>query len=294
MTKKIILLVLWGILFTGVAWSVQESSAVDTLEQSETVVAGEPEKGSMQQEEHATEMGGLDTVFIFDKVVFQHVARDWQKNIDIFRKRGIGASGSSFFGVYAFLDSPIRDLVAHEPFFAGKEFVFSRYNAEPFLMTGGSGYIGLGEGFRIGGRGMSGQRKFLSSRFNGDSVLVLTIQVTCGGFMVENVRVNGPWNYVVGSTLGAGSMAASVAYHTNSFFQTIENQTILSTVAKRAHYLLLEPHGGFSYTFFPFFHVGAEVTVPTLMTLEKFSAYTTDFFTVNAGVSVKFIFGNLG
>lgn len=294
MKKETIFIMLWGILFTGVTWSMQDSAAVDTLEQSETMVAGEPKMGSLKLVEHASEMGGMDTVFIFDKAVFQHVARDWQKNIGISRKRGIGASGSSFFGVYAILNSPIRDLVAHEPFFAGKEFVFSQYHAEPFLMTGGSGYIGLGEGFRIGGRGMSGQRKFLSSRFDGDSVLVLTIQVTCGGFMVENVRVNGPWNYAVGGTLGAGSMAASVAYHTNSFFQTLENQTSLSSVAKRAHYLLLEPHGGFSYTLFPFFHVGAEVTVPTLMTLEKFSAYTADFFTVNAGVSVKFVFGNLG
>ena len=239
----------------------------------------------------------LDTVFIFDKSVLRHVARDWRNNIDIFRQRGYGASGSSIYGADAIFIRPVEELTENHPELSDKRFDFGRFGFEPFLMSGGSGYVGLGEGFRLGGGGMSGERKFRSSRFNGDSILVLNTKVSYGGFLIEKCFIHNRWNLNTGGMIGAGSIKVTKSEQINTFFYG-ENENPFdiddSKGSHRAVFFLLEPHCGFSYTFFYFFHVGATVTLPTFMSLEKFDIYTDDFFTVNPGLHTKLIFGNLG
>lgn len=239
----------------------------------------------------------LDTVFIFDKSVFRHVARDWRNNIDIFRRRGYGLSGSSHFGANAILIRPVKDYIKSFPELANKGFDFRGLGFEPFLMTGGSIYVGLGEGFRLGGSGMVGTHNNTSRRYNGDSVLVLNTSLVYGGFLIEKCILSGNWNFSAGGTLGGGSFRVSVAEQKNDyFFRDDDWEEIIGEDddGRKSVFFLMEPHCSVSYTFFHFFHAGLSVTAPAFMSLEKFNAYTDDYFTVNPGVKIMLIFGNLG
>ena len=238
----------------------------------------------------------LDTVFIFDKSVFRHVARDWRNNIDIFRQRGYGASGSSYHGANAVMTGPVEELAENLPSLAGKKFYFSKFGMEPFLMSGGVGFVGLGDGFRLGGGGMSGERKFTSAPFDGDSVLVLNTKVSYGGFLIEKCMLRDKWNLSVGGLIGAGSIKVAITEQDNTFFYG-EDENPADFNLKYNHQavcFMLEPHCSLTYSIFYFFHLGARISLPTFMSLDKFGVYTNDFFSVNPGLHINLTFGNLG
>ncbi len=238
----------------------------------------------------------LDTVFIFDKSVFRHVAQDWRNNIDIFRQRGYGASGSSYYGANAIFIRPVEELAENLPSLADKKFYFNKFGFEPFLMSGGGGFVGLGDGFRLGGVGMSGERKFLSAPYNGDSVLVLNTKVSYGGFLIEKCILRNNWNLSVGGLLGGASMKVAITEEENTFFFGEDDPVVNGDYDynHRAACFMVEPHCGLTYTFFYFFHLGARVSLPMFMSLDKFGVYTNDFFTVNPGFQISLTFGNLG
>jgi hypothetical protein len=238
----------------------------------------------------------LDTVFIFDKSVFRHVARDWRNNIDIFRQRGYGASGSVYYGANAILIKPVRELAENLPALADRQFSFGKFGFEPFLMSGGAGYVGLGDGFRLGGAGMRGERRFSSAPFNGDSVLVLNTNVSYGGFLIEKCVLRGKWNLSAGGLIGGGSIKVAITEKTSTFFYG-EDDDFTDTDYQYNHqaaFFMVEPHCGFTYTFFYFFHFGARLSCPTFMSLDKFGIYTNDFFSVNPGIRINLTFGNIG
>jgi len=242
-----------------------------------------------------------DTVFVLDQSSLHGLIRNWQQNIGSLRKRGIGISGLSSYGAYAISLDPVQELVRHTPYLSSKHFSFSRFGYEPFFTKGGSGYIGLGDGFRLGGGGMSGQRTFSSNRFSGDSILVLGVQVNYGGFMVEKAVVSDRWNFIAGGTIGGGSYKVTATEKNSSSWFTSADDDIQTFDdlfergnSAKAGFFLFEPHAGASYTFFHFFHVGLNVTLPTFLSIEKFNIYTNDFLTVNPGFYLKLIFGNLG
>ncbi|MBN1307379.1 MAG: hypothetical protein JXA18_05645 [Chitinispirillaceae bacterium] len=227
----------------------------------------------------------LDTVFIFDKRVFRHIAQDWRNNIDIFRQRGYGGSGSMSYGANAIFIGPVKDLVEHDPHFSNERFHFNRSGFAPFLLSGGSGYIGFGEGFRLGGGGMNGTSLSYCST---NDTISLSTSVRYGGFLIEKAFIRGRWNFSTGGMLGGG--AFTVAITENNLFNWDDRED----EGKRAVFFLFSPHAGFSYTFLYFFHVGAGITMPSFMSLDKFGPYTDDFFTVNPGLHIRLIFGNLG
>ncbi|MBN1758008.1 MAG: hypothetical protein JW863_06815 [Chitinispirillaceae bacterium] len=238
----------------------------------------------------------LDTVFIFDKSVFRHVAKDWRNNIDIFRQRGYGASGSSYYGASAVSIRPVEELAEHLPSLANKKFHFSRFGFEPFLMSGGAGFVGLGDGFRLGGVGMSGERRFSSVPFSGDSVLVLRTRVSYGGFLIEKCMLRDKWNLSMGGLLGGSSIKVAISEQTATAFWN-EDDDPFSGEEQYNHQavcFMVEPHCGLTYTIFHFFHLGARVSLPMFMSLDKFGVYTNDFFSVNPGFQISLTFGNLG
>lgn len=238
----------------------------------------------------------LDTVFIFDKSVFRHVARDWSNNIDIFRQRGYGLSGSSYYGANAVYIRPVEELAKNHPALSGKKFHFGRFGFEPFLMAGGGGYVGLGDGFRLGGAGVSGERKFSSERFGGDSILVLNTKVSFGGFLIEKCMVRDKWNFSAGGLLGAGSIKVAITEQDNtSFFGEYDDPD--DNDRRYNHHatcFMIESHGGVTYSFFYFFHFGVRISLPTFMSMDKFGIYTNDFFSINPGLHINLTFGNLG
>jgi hypothetical protein len=238
----------------------------------------------------------LDTVFIFDKSVFRHVAQDWRNNIDIFRQRGYGASGSSYYGANAVLIRPVEELAENLPSLSDKKFHFNKFGFEPFLMSGGGGFVGLGDGFRLGGVGMSGERRFTSAPFDDDQVIVLSTKVSYGGFLIEKCILRDNWNLSVGGLLGGSSMKVAITEQSSTVFwgendNPYDNENDYN---HRAACFMVEPHCGLTYTFFYFFHLGARVSLPMFMSLDKFGVYTNDFFTVNPGFQISLTFGNLG
>lgn len=244
-----------------------------------------------------------DTVFIFNKRTFKNFARDWRNNIDTFRKQSIGLSGTSGYGMNAIAMQPIEDFLDNHPGFAGKRFRdISRFGFEPFVMSGGSGVIGLGEGFRLGGSGMSGERRFFSDPFH-DSILVLNSRVSYGGFLVEKATVKEKWNFTYGGTIGGGTIKLVISEKNDLDWFNTSNDTnngiyqeddIFINSGYKASFFLLEPHWGCSYTLFPFFHVGTGISLPIFMSFDDTFPYTDDFITVNPALQLKLIFGNLG
>jgi len=239
----------------------------------------------------------LDTVFIFDKSVFRHIAKDWRKNIDIFRQRGYGISGTSMYGANAIFIEPVEELAESHPYLSDKRFNFRRFGFEPFPMSGGEGFIGLGDGLRLGGSGYSGKRQFSSNRFDGDSILVMNTRVSYGGFLIEKCFVRDRWNLIAGASLGAGRFKVAISSQFNTYFYGEDDDYFNESDwndRQTAVFFLMEPHCGFSYSFFYFFHIGATVTLPAFMSLQKFNPYTDDFFTVNPGLYIRLVFGNIG
>ena len=231
----------------------------------------------------------LDTVFIFDKSVFKHVARDWRKNIDIFRQRGYGFSGGMHMGMNAVWIRPVRKLVEDYPKFNTNKFHFNRFGIEPLLMSGGTGYLGLGGGFRLGGGGISGETQFECTT---SDTVSLSMKIGYGGFIVEKAFLHERWNLSLGGLLGAGSINVSLNESDFFDFNALVDDDALDN--ERAVFFVLEPHIGLTYTILYFFHLGANIALPTFMSLEKFNSYTADFINVNPGFHLKFIFGNLG
>lgn len=242
----------------------------------------------------------LDTVFIFDKKVFKHIAKDWRNNIDIFRQRGYGLSGSTLYGAHAVYSKPIENLIDRH--LSGKRFGLREIGFEPYLMSGGMGVIGLGEGFRLGGGGMSGEHRFFCANCPGEAELVLSSRISYGGFLVEKAIVKSRWNFTFGGLIGAASNKVVISENDNAdLFSDVTDfddfddfDDIFDDPTFKAAYLCIEPHIGFSYTFFYFFHFGANIALPAFMQLEKFSPVTDDFLSVNPGIQIKLIFGNIG
>lgn len=242
-----------------------------------------------------------DTVFVLNHMTIRYLLRNWQKNLDILRHRSIGISGSSTYGTYAISIAPVKDLIDNDPFLSKKQFRFNRYGSEPFFTTGGGGVLGLGSGFRIGGSGMTGQRSFSSKPFNADSVLLLNVTINSGGFLVEKATVYDRWNITAGGIFGGGSMIVSLSEKkSSSWFTDLDDDNAFDELFQNdgnsveAEFFQVEPYCGVSYTLFPFFHLGIHVSAPAFFSVDKFTVYTSDFFTINPGFSLKLIFGNLG
>lgn len=303
-TTSMILLFMAGFTMQSVADtdSVTTTDSVPVVDTMQSGTQSPAPAYSIKRKEVIVVRETKDTVFVLDKAPITDMVRNWRKNIDILRQRSIGLSGSSVYGVYAVSMAPIEEWVDNHPYLSERYFHFGRFNYQPFLMSGGSGVIGLGDGFRLGGGGMVGRRNFSSDPFHGDSMIVLGAQVAYGGFMVEKAVVSGNWNMVAGGTIGGGSLkVVPTIKQQSSFFTSIDNNSGIDDEdffdrgnAVEAGYFLFEPHCGFSYTIFHFMHVGLNVSLPVFMSIEKFNSYTSDFISANPGFYLKLVFGNIG
>jgi hypothetical protein len=244
-----------------------------------------------------------DTVFVFDKSSIRDAVKNWRRNFDVLRQRSIGLSGSSTYGVYAFSLAPVEELIETDYYLSSKHFDINHSGYEPFPLSGGMGCIGLGQGFRLGGGGMTGERNFASDKFSGDSIIVLGVQISYGGFMVEKAIVSDRWNFTAGGTIGGGAIKVVASEkNSSSWFTSVEenggysdfDETFENGNSIQAGFLFFEPHCGFSYTFFHFFHIGVNASLPTFLSVEKFNIHTNDFLSINPGLYLKLIFGNLG
>jgi hypothetical protein len=210
------------------------------------------------------------------------------------REKSKGIAGGMLIGPAAINSRPLKDLINVVSPLKGRDFDLNTVNYEPYLMRGGFGFIGVGEGMRIGGGGQNGTRHFVSDRYSGDSAVAITAKVSYGGFLVEKAIVTGPWNWSTGMYLGSGSqeVTARLVDGTNYTMDFNEDNEDHSTI--KSEFWYLELHTGFTYTILPIFHVGAEVSIPGFYSAEGFKSYTPDYLNVNPSFRVRILFGNLG
>jgi hypothetical protein len=164
----------------------------------------------------------------------------------------------------------------------------SRYR--PVVSYCGGGYVGITNGFRIGGFFQGGKTR-ITSNIKEDNSLSATTEIEFGVFMVEKAFVKNRFNIITGGGFGFGNMEVITWLDKKGDDDWSEDK---DTYAK-AEFLVLEAHGTCSYTVVPgFFHLGVEASLPAFLSKEGFRGYVNDFYTIDPGMKLKFIFGNLG
>jgi hypothetical protein len=166
---------------------------------------------------------------------------------------------------------------------------------EPIATTGGMGYVGLGNGLRIGGGATGGNRYFASDPYEGDSIVSLNVSVHYGGVIIEKAFVLNRFNFLSGTQVGGGSMTTTI-HHTveSGSFMFNPSRSKNRGESKTANFFLLEFHGGVTFSLAPFLHFGTEVSLPVFYSQEGFEASTNAFISMNPAIQLRIVFGNLG
>lgn len=216
------------------------------------------------------------------------------------RERGFGGGFGPLMGVYAISMGPVDEMVEYlegDPSFrnAGmqidKPFAF-------FQCSGFMGYGAVGNGLRIGGMVLSGSRSY-TTHLN-DTTYSLSINPEFGGFLIEKSMVVDNINLFAGGVVGGSSIEVQPSKTTSlltSLPLSVEKAPSFNKI--KATSLLLELHGGFTYTMINWFHFGAELSAPVFFSQSGFvtsrgNSITNGFATVNPGLKIRIIIGNIG
>jgi len=211
------------------------------------------------------------------------------------RERGYGIGFGPSIGLFAVNIAPVKELC---PVLGGeyKNIISSiSNNYESFLLMGGTGYFGFGNGLRIGGEGRGGSKNF--SLTVNDTTWFLRTSVGFGGVLIEKNTIKNSMNMLIGGILGGGNLSITPSYSDN-IFNPVENPNI-NTKQLKATFMLFEIHAGFTYTMVNWFHIGASISTPVFIAPDGFKgisdiSYTSGFLTVNPGICLRLIFGNIG
>jgi hypothetical protein len=219
-----------------------------------------------------------------------------ESSIEASRRRGFGLGGGPLVGLYAVDMEPVEELLERVRSLAGRDFGFNHFKREPFWFKGAVGYLGTGNGLRLGGGGAGGSLRFRAGPAASDTqVALLDVAVGYGGMLIEKATVVERLNFIMGGFIGGGSArvkATLVDAEDYSIFTV--DQAVQQSDEITARFFSLELHGGCTYTVCPFFHLGADVSVPCFLSSSGFEPYTAGFASVNPGFGLRFIFGNLG
>jgi hypothetical protein len=218
------------------------------------------------------------------------------KYTDSMSRRGFGFGGGPMAGMYAVNIKPFVDLTQRIAPLRGKNFPFGSLDYKPFFMSGGMGFVGVGNGLRLGGGGMSGVRHFPSSSYGRDSSINLTAKITWGGFLIEKYAQGSKYAFTVGGYIGSGSLDADwVEVNSNySAFIDYNNDDDDNTDKIKAYFGLIELHAGIVYHIARFMHACGDLSVPIMVSADGFAPWTKEFISISPGVRVRIIFGNLG
>ncbi len=203
------------------------------------------------------------------------------------RERGYGGAMGPAFAVQAI---NVEDAVA----FLERDNSLGSYaisgDYETFLLSGGVIYGGIGNGIRVGGAGWGGSRSFIS---NEDSDKSVSLGLGFGGFLLEKCFVKKNVNIMVGGILGAGGFTLKPREITDSFFDK-DTDYVEATVA----FMLVELHSGITYSMKSWMHFGLDFTAPFFISPSGYEindiSVTNGFATINPGLRIKLVFGNLG
>ena len=228
-----------------------------------------------------------DTVYVLSKYSIDTLRKSVKEKIEGWNHRGFGFSGGFTYGLFVIRMTPVEAYIKSYktlyPSFKINKLDIKKISYEPFLLSGGMFYIGIGNGLRLGGYGVKGHNFFHDISLSTDSSYI-GVQVGFGGLLIEKAVYKKKWNGKAGGIIGGGNM--TITHGRNVFLEP--------AVKSEANFFCLEIHGGMSYSFFSLFHVGLDISMPTFFMHQGFPSYTNDFYTVNAGLVLKIIIGNLG
>lgn len=217
------------------------------------------------------------------------------------RQRGYGGAIGPALGVYAIAMGPVDNLIR----FMGNNSDFSQSHIstdKPFALfqcSGITGYGAIGNGLRIGGCFMGGSRRY--TNFIGDTTYNLEINPSFGGFLLEKAVVLENTNIYWGGLIGGASIKVRPSKTTNALTSiSVDSENFrINFNELTATSLLLELHGGFTYTMINWFHIGADLSAPLFFSNSGFTtsgghSITNGFISVNPGIRIRIMIGNIG
>jgi hypothetical protein len=243
-----------------------------------------------------------DTVFLLHngdiKKIFTDLNRtmgDVNKGLNKTRVQGFGGAGGPIPAMLMIKMKPVALVIGREQGLSDKKFTID-WGWDPFFMMGGMGYGGLGHGVRIGGGGWGGSNRYVSERFgpNRDSTIQLDVHVGYGGFIIEKAFVKDRMNYMFGTLMGGGSIRISKRVLDNSessAFIDFEGEEKPETAEAKC--FVLQAYGGGTYTTLPWFHIGLDGNCALFLSSDGFYS-SQGFATLNPGIRLRIIFGNIG
>lgn len=245
---------------------------------------------------------GKDTVQLLSREGTQAFLESIRGKQRTSRDRGFGGGLGPTPAIHIVSMRPVKDLV--EVLRSDREFRDVPFDidmpVEPFFMMGITGYGALGNGLRVGGGFLSGSKSY--SALRNDSTYSIGVKCMFGGLLVEKAHVNKNMNWFVGGMFG-GSVLEATPSRASNFAATVSSgyRDFVAESFKEltASSLLLELHGGFTYTLVNWFHVGINVSTPLFFSPSGFrttsdQSVTDGFVTVNPGLRIRIILGNIG
>jgi hypothetical protein len=220
------------------------------------------------------------------------------------RERGYGGGLGPTPGIYIVNMHPVRELL--DAIAAGDDFRNIGFqidgNREQFFLMGIAGYGALGSGLRIGGS-FNGGSKSYSTR-TADSTYTIELRAKFGGLLIEKAIVAGNFNWLLGGTIGGSALDVTPSKVSNQLSEASLSRQISEAIPRKyatvsAPGLLVELHGGFTYTMISWFHVGMDLSTPLFFSPSGFKSpgdqsITNGFITINPGLRIRIILGNIG
>jgi hypothetical protein len=210
------------------------------------------------------------------------------------REKGFGLCGGFTPAVAAINTRPLKDIIAGMPPAKGRTFNLNSHDYEAMYLSGCLGYFGVGNGLRLGGGSLKGERNFQSGTYGSDSAVSLRLRVEYGGFLVEKAFVNGHANYCVGGIIGGGTMSATARLVQSDGLPVNDQGNTQAGKTITSNFFLLEVHCGATYSLVSWFHVGADASLPVFCSSQGFTEYSPMYMTVNPAFRLKIMFGTPG
>ncbi|OGJ93774.1 MAG: hypothetical protein A2350_08485 [Candidatus Raymondbacteria bacterium RifOxyB12_full_50_8] len=230
---------------------------------------------------------------------------------------------------YLHLDlSPVTSLCREEP---GLNNYFFDFSDNRFLMQGFAAYWGSKNNGRAGFGVWGGYRQYHSKPYTAvvlddsgapildtannsvlkqDSITHMVVIPAYAGILIEKSATFGAVNLFAGGVVGAGALVLvksmeeqseesafySVTTVQDTNWQSMHNpmQGNKSDGVAVAPLWVFDVHAGATYSFAKWFHAGAEGSLLMLYATDGFGAHSATFNSINPGIRLRIVFGNLG
>lgn len=235
----------------------------------------------------------IDATVISKKLT--NIRQSFSKSLTKSRAQGYGG-GIMFSPTIAALSmKPVQKLVRNDITLRRYSFTDIDGSYKPLLLMGGSVYGGLGNGVRIGVSGWGGEYEFTSGS-NGDSTIFLNVSHSFGGFMIEKAFVKNNMSYLVGGTIGFGSLTITKGAANNPWKTiNVDDDDESNQEEAKAPYSGVNLHSGFTVSVLPWMHIGADVNGSFLFSVNGFDIPgCKGFMSVVPGLRFRITLGNIG